>query len=67
MSKQLWFTNVAATIHRGDNSAKLAGATSWWQPFVLSELPGASATTATGASVAGTTVGIEFVSGALAL
>jgi hypothetical protein len=67
MAKILYFTNVAATTHRGNNDAKLAGATSWWQPFALSEARGASATTATVASIAGTTVGIEFVSGAVAL
>jgi hypothetical protein len=67
IAKQLWFTNVAASTHRGDNTAKLAGATSWWQPLALSESRGASATTATVASIAGTTVGIEFVSGAVAL
>jgi hypothetical protein len=67
MTKILYFTNVAATTHRGDNTAKLAGATSWWLPRMLSESRGAAATTATAASIAGTTVGIEFVSGALAL
>jgi len=67
MAKTLYFTSAAATTHRGDNTAKLAGATSWWQPFAMSESRGVSATTATAASIAGTTVGIEFVSGAVAL
>jgi len=67
MAKTLYFTNAAATTHRGDNTAKLAGATSWWQPFALSETRGAAAATATAASIAGTTAGIEFVSGTVAL
>ena len=67
MAKQLFFQSAFASIHRGDNSAKLAGAASWWQPLALAEARGGAAATATAASIAGTTVGIEFTSGAVAL
>ena len=67
MSKQLWFQSGPASTHRGVNDAKLAGAASWWEPRKLAEFRGSGAATVTAASIAGTTVGIEFTNGAVAL
>ena len=59
MAKQLWFTVTPATTHRGNNDATLAGAASWWQPYKLDEVRGASQTSGNVSTVAGPTNGLE--------
>lgn len=63
MATQLFLVDVAATTHRATNAAKLDGSTSGWLARALSTARGDGVGAVTTNTVAGTTNGVEIVSG----
>lgn len=67
MAKTLYFRNLAATMHRGNNDATLAGAATWWTSQQLADTRGPAVFAGDVNSVLGPTNGLEVADAGIKL